>query len=134
MKSTNKNIKKIVQKMVVTYKNLHEMFPYMIHVHCPIVRTLTRATIYILVYRIKIVMLFKVRVFFMRVLIKAKLEHLRSVWKYGPTRVSKKIIFLCFELFRCADHKNNFFLNIILIYFDMKSFLKINHTSKQAYQ
>lgn len=51
-----------------------------------LVRTLTRATLYILVYGMKIVMLLKVRIFFMRVLIKAKLEYLKSVWKHGSTR------------------------------------------------
>ena len=48
-----------------------------------LVRTSTRATLFILVYGMKIVMLLKVRIFFVRVLIKAKLEYLKSVWKHG---------------------------------------------------
>ncbi|MCI87634.1 hypothetical protein A2U01_0108918, partial [Trifolium medium] len=31
VEAANKNIKKIVQKMVVTYKNWHEMLPFALH-------------------------------------------------------------------------------------------------------
>lgn len=59
-----------------------------------LVRTSTRATLYILVYGMKIVMLLKVRIFFVRVLIKAKLEYLKSIWKHGSTRYTLFFFFV----------------------------------------
>ena len=46
----NKNIKKIIQKMVVTYKDWHEMLPFALHGYHTSVRTSTEATPFSLVY------------------------------------------------------------------------------------
>ncbi|XP_019447271.1 PREDICTED: uncharacterized protein LOC109350496 [Lupinus angustifolius] len=50
VEAANKNIKKIVQKMVVTYKDWHEILPFALHGHRNLVHTSTRATPYSLVY------------------------------------------------------------------------------------
>ena len=46
VEAANKNIKKIVQKMVVTYKDWHEMLPFALHGY----RTSTGETPFSLVY------------------------------------------------------------------------------------
>jgi len=40
VEATNKNIKKIIQKMVVTYKDWHEMLPFALHGYHTLARTL----------------------------------------------------------------------------------------------
>jgi hypothetical protein len=37
MKAVNKNIKKIIQKMVVTYKDRHEMLPFSLRAYHTVV-------------------------------------------------------------------------------------------------
>jgi len=49
VEAANKNIKKIVQKMVVTYKDWHEMLPFALHGYRTSVRSSTRATPFSLV-------------------------------------------------------------------------------------
>jgi hypothetical protein len=56
VEAANKNIKKIIQKMVVTYKDWHKMFPFALHAYRTAVRTSIRATPYSLVYGIEAVM------------------------------------------------------------------------------
>ncbi|RDY11704.1 Pol polyprotein, partial [Mucuna pruriens] len=46
VEATNKNVKKIMQKMVVAYKYWHSMLPYMLHRYRTSIRTSTRATPY----------------------------------------------------------------------------------------
>ena len=48
--AANKNIKKIMQKMVVMYKNWHEMLPVALHGYRTSVCTSTGATPFSLVY------------------------------------------------------------------------------------
>ncbi|RDX68116.1 hypothetical protein CR513_52935, partial [Mucuna pruriens] len=50
VEAANKNIKKIVQKMVVTYKDWHDMLPYMLHGYRTSIQTSIGATPYSLVY------------------------------------------------------------------------------------
>ena len=47
IEATNKNIKKIMQKMVVTYKDWHEMLSFALHVYHITIRTSTRLHIII---------------------------------------------------------------------------------------
>jgi hypothetical protein len=56
VEATNKNIKKIIQKMIVTYKDWYEMLPFALNTYYTTIRTSTRATPYSLVYRTKMVM------------------------------------------------------------------------------
>ena len=56
VEAENKNIKKIVQKMTVTYKDWHEMLPFSLHGYRTSARTSTWATPYSLVYRMEAVL------------------------------------------------------------------------------
>ena len=46
VEAANKNIKKIIQKMVKTYKDWHEMLPFALHGYRTSVCTLTGATLF----------------------------------------------------------------------------------------
>lgn len=50
VEETNKNIKKIMQKMVETYKDWHEMLPFTLYGHRTSIRTSIGATPFSLVY------------------------------------------------------------------------------------
>ena len=56
VEAANKNIKKIIQKMVVTYKDWHEMLPFALHGYRTSVRTSTGATPFSLVYGMEVVL------------------------------------------------------------------------------
>ena len=56
VEAANKNIKKIIQKMVVTYKDWHEMLPFTLHGYRIFVRTSTGATPFSLVYGMEAVL------------------------------------------------------------------------------
>ena len=49
VEEANKNIKKIIQKMTVSYKDWHEMLPFMLHGYRTSARTSTGATPFALV-------------------------------------------------------------------------------------
>jgi len=72
VESANKNIKKIVQKMVVTYKDWQEWLPYALHAYRTAVRTSTGA--YSLVYKMEAVMPLDVEIPSLRVLMEFELE------------------------------------------------------------
>ena len=59
VEAANKNIKKIVQKMTVSYKDWHEMLPFALHGYRTSVRTSTGATPYSLVYGMEAVLPFE---------------------------------------------------------------------------
>jgi len=79
VEAANKNIKKIIQKMVVTYKDWHEMLPFALHGYCTSVRTSTRATPFSLVYGMEAVLPFEVEIPSLRVLMETKLEEAKWV-------------------------------------------------------
>ena len=74
VEAANKNIKKIVQKMVVTYKDWHEMLPFALHGYRTSVRTSTGATPFSLVYGMEAVLPVEVEIPSLRVLMEAKLS------------------------------------------------------------
>ncbi|RDX85757.1 Gypsy retrotransposon integrase-like protein 1, partial [Mucuna pruriens] len=74
VEEANKNIKKIVQKMVVTYKDWHDMLPYALHGYRTSIRTSTGETPYSLVYGIEAVLLVEVEIPFLRVLAEIELS------------------------------------------------------------
>ena len=74
VEAANKNVKKIIQKMVVTYKDWHEMLPFGLHAYRIAVRTSTGATPNMLVYGMEAVMPLEVEIPSLRVLIDCKLE------------------------------------------------------------
>ncbi|GAU44160.1 hypothetical protein TSUD_399820 [Trifolium subterraneum] len=73
VEAANKNIKKIVQKMVVTYKDWHEMLPFALHGYRTSVRTSTGATPFSLVYGMEVVLPVEVEIPSMRVLMETEL-------------------------------------------------------------
>jgi hypothetical protein len=68
VEAANKNVKKIIQKMVVTYKDWHEILSFSLHAYRTAVRTSTGATLYTLVYGMEAVMPLKVEMPSLRVL------------------------------------------------------------------
>ena len=78
VEAANKNLKKIIQKMVVTYKNWHEMLLYALHAHRTTVRTSTNATPYSLVYGMEAVMPLEVEIPSLRILNDVELDE--SEW------------------------------------------------------
>ncbi|WJX33931.1 hypothetical protein P8452_22093 [Trifolium repens] len=74
IEAANKNIKKILQKMVKTYKDWYEMLPFALHGYRTSVRTSTGATPFSLVYGMEAVLPIEVEILSMRVLMETKLE------------------------------------------------------------
>ena len=74
VEAANKNIKKIIQKMTMTYKDWHEMLPFALHGYRTSVRTSTGATPFSLVYGTEAVLPFEVEIPSLRVLMEAELE------------------------------------------------------------
>ena len=62
VEAANKNIKKIIQKMIVPYKDWHEMLPFALHGYRTSVPTSTRAMPFSLVYGMEVVLPFEVEV------------------------------------------------------------------------
>ena len=81
----NKNIKKIVQKMTMSYKDWHEMLPFALHGYRTSVRTSIGATSFSLVYGMEVVLPFDVEVPSLRILAELGLEE--SEW--AQTRFDK---------------------------------------------
>ncbi|KAI5388564.1 hypothetical protein KIW84_074304 [Lathyrus oleraceus] len=79
IEADNKNIRKIIQKMVVTYKDWHEMLPFALHGYRTSVCTSTGATPFSLVYGMEAVLPVEVEIPSMRVLIEAKLTDVEWV-------------------------------------------------------
>jgi len=78
IEAANKNIKKIVQKMVETYKDWHEMLPFALHGYHTSVRTSTRETPFSLVYDMDAVLPVEVEIPSLRILTDVKLDE--SEW------------------------------------------------------
>jgi len=78
VEAANKNIKKIIQKMIVSYKDWHEMLPLTLHGYQTSIRTLTGATPFSLVYEMEVVLPFEVEVPSLRILAESGLKE--SEW------------------------------------------------------
>ena len=75
IEAANKN-HKIIQKMVVTRKDWHEIYPYTFHAYCTTFRTFMGATLYSLVYGMEVSMYLEVETPSLRVLINVEPEEL----------------------------------------------------------
>ncbi|WCJ18434.1 hypothetical protein M5689_000786 [Euphorbia peplus] len=78
VEAANKNIKKIVQKMALTYKDWHEMLPYALHGYRTTVRTSVGATPYSLVYGMEVVVPIEVEIPSLRVILESGISE--SEW------------------------------------------------------
>lgn len=74
VEAANKNIKKIVQKMVVTYKDWHEMLLFALHGYRTTIRMSTGATPFSLVYGMEVVLPIEVEISSMRFIMEIKLD------------------------------------------------------------
>jgi hypothetical protein len=74
VEAANKNLKIIIQKMMVTYKDWNEMLPYVLNAYHTIIRTSIRATSYFLAYGMEAMMPLEVEIISLRILMDAKLE------------------------------------------------------------
>ena len=74
VEAMNKNVKKIVAKMMDTYKDWHEKLPFALHAYWTAARTSTGATPFSLVYGMEAVLPIEVEILSLRVLMEAKLE------------------------------------------------------------
>ncbi|PKI67587.1 hypothetical protein CRG98_012010 [Punica granatum] len=70
----NKNIKKIIEKVTVNYKDWHEILPYALLAYRMSIRTSTGATPYSLVYSMEAVLPIEVEIPSMRILAETELE------------------------------------------------------------
>jgi len=76
VEAANKNIKKIIQKMTVSYKNWHDMLSFVLHGYRTSVRTSIGATPFSLVYGMEVVLPFEVEVPSLRILAESRLKEL----------------------------------------------------------
>jgi hypothetical protein len=70
----NKNVKKIIQKMIITYKDWHEILSFALHVYRTVVGTSMIATPYSLAYGMQVIMPLEVEILSLRLLIDFQLE------------------------------------------------------------
>ncbi|PKI57824.1 hypothetical protein CRG98_021770 [Punica granatum] len=74
VEAANKNIKKIIEKMTMNYKDWHEMLPFALLAYRTSIRSSTGATPYFLVYGMEAFLPIEVTIPSMRVLAKYKLK------------------------------------------------------------
>lgn len=74
VEAANKKIKKIVQKMVETYKDWHEMHPFALHGYRTSICTSTREIPFSLVYGMDAVLPVEVEIPSLRILTNVKLD------------------------------------------------------------
>jgi len=74
VEAANKNVKKIIQKMAITYKDWYEILSFTFHTYRNTAKTSMGATLYSLVYGMQAVMHLEVQIPSLRVLIDSKLE------------------------------------------------------------
>ena len=68
VEAANKNIKKITQKMVVTYKEWHGMLPFSLHGYRTLARTSTGVTLFSLVYGMEVFLPVEVQIPSLRIM------------------------------------------------------------------
>ena len=121
VEATNKNIKKIIQKMTVTYKDWHEMLPFSLHGYRTSARTSTRETPYSLVYGMEAVLSIEVQIPSLRIMkdaglneddwIQTRLDQLNLIDEKRLTAVchgqtyQKRMIKASNKKIRCQEYK-----------------------------
>ena len=73
VEAANKNLKKIIQKMTVSYKDWHEILPYALFAYRTTARTSTGMSPYTLTYGIEAVIPIEIEIPSLRVLLDTKL-------------------------------------------------------------
>ncbi|KAI4347844.1 hypothetical protein L6164_008621 [Bauhinia variegata] len=98
VEAANKNIKRIIEKMVITYKDWHEKLPFALYAYRTSVRSSTGASPYSLVYGLEAVTPIEVEIPSLRVLMEAELED--SKWarmRYEELHMidEKRLVAIC---------------------------------------
>ena len=99
VEAVNKNVKKIIQKMVVIYKDWYEMLLFVFYVYRIAVRILTGVIPYMLVYGMEAVMFLEVEILLLRVLLDSELEEVEWVKvRYEQLNLisEKRIVAICY--------------------------------------
>ena len=86
VEAANKNIKKIIQKMTVSYKDWHEMLHFALHGYRTLVHTSTAETPFSLVYGMEVVLPFGVEIPSLRILAEFRLKE--SEWAQARVLIS----------------------------------------------
>ncbi|RDX73765.1 Gypsy retrotransposon integrase-like protein 1, partial [Mucuna pruriens] len=90
IEEANKNIKKIVQKMVLTYKDWHDMLPYALHGYRTSIQTSTGAIPYSLVFGTEAVLSVEVEIPPLKGLCRSRTKRLRMGPKStGPAQLDR---------------------------------------------
>ncbi|XP_060170657.1 uncharacterized protein LOC132601592 [Lycium barbarum] len=79
VEAANKNIKRILRKIINNYKNWNEQFPYALLGYKTITRTSTRGTPYLIVYGIEAVIPAEVEIPLLRIIQEAELDDVEWV-------------------------------------------------------
>ncbi|XP_070024847.1 uncharacterized protein [Nicotiana sylvestris] len=98
MEAANKNIKKILRKMVDNHKKWHEKLPFALLGYCTIVYTSTEATPYMLVYGTEAVISAEVEIPSLRIIQEAELsdaEWIRSRYEQLALIYRKRMNMVC---------------------------------------
>ena len=98
VEAANKNVKKIVAKMIDTYKDWHEKLYFALHAYRTAIRTSKGPTPFSLVYEMEAVLPIEVEIPSLRVLMEAKLEEAEWVQaKYDQLNLieEKRLKTLC---------------------------------------
>ena len=74
VEAVNKNIKKILVKMIDTYKDWHKFLPFSLCSYCTSIRTSIGAISYSLVYGMEAILLAEVETPFLKILSQIKLS------------------------------------------------------------
>jgi len=98
VEAANKNIKKIMQKIVVTYKDWHEIPPFALHTYHIGIKKSIRAIPYSLAYGIKTVIPLEAEISSLKVLMKSELKE--TYWvkmKYEQLNMisEKRLVTIC---------------------------------------
>jgi hypothetical protein len=98
VEATNKNIKKMMQKMVLTYKDWHEMLSFALHAYHTTIKMFTGATPYFLVYGMEAVIPLEVEISSLKVLMESELEEADWVkMRYEQLNLinEKRLVIIC---------------------------------------
>ncbi len=74
IEAANKNLKWMINKMTVTYKDRYDMLPFALHAYQTTIRTSTGAIPYSLVYGMEVILPIEVEIPSLQILVEAELD------------------------------------------------------------
>ncbi len=79
VEATNKNLKRIIRKMTITYKDWHDMLPFALHAYWTSIKTSTGVTPYSLVYGMEAVLPIEVEIPSLKILKESRIDELEWI-------------------------------------------------------